>query len=1055
MEQIFKPIIFQDPVIMDNPSSWIGHIPFAFWLVDACSPKTFVELGMHAGNSYFAFCQAVKELKKETKCFAVDTWCGDKQAGYYGEDVYQSVKRHNRKNYVDFSRLIRSTFDDALAQFDDGTVDLLHIDGLHTYEAVKHDFESWSPKLSDQGVVLFHDVCVRDNDFGVYKLWDEIKNNYPAFLFEHAYGLGVLAVGSKPESAVINFITQEKTEGEKTRKLFEKLGSELLQRRRVINLENDLAELKQQLVAKDHLLVARGQLLAVKGQELAAKVQQLVAKDQQLTAKDQQLEARDAHLSAKDFEIAVRDKHIAAYEQQAKVIFASTSWRVTAPLRGVSSLLRTGLNKSRKLVGLSLRLIFRFLPLPASRKQQLRVRFFKVRYSLSNFFKRPLHPSALPQTEGLPEVGVDFTQKLSFTAVSDPLVSIIIPVYGAFEYTYRCLKSILSVPSKSSYEIVVVDDCSPDDTLEWLKNISGIRVLKNERNSGFIRSCNRGAEVAKGKYILFLNNDTAFCPGCLDELIETFHDIPKAGLVGSKLIYPDGRLQEAGGIIWQDGSGWNYGRDDDPFRPQYNYLRDVDYCSGACIMVPRRLFHDLGCFDERYAPAYYEDTDLAFTIREAGFRVLYQPLSQVIHFEGVSSGTNLNDGVKAYQLENSKKFRHKWQGVLDENHSSGLDPELAKERCVSKRMLIIDICTPTPDKDSGSVDVESYIKIIISLGYKITFIPADNFSHLENYTQDLQRIGVECLYAPYDTEVYAHLKQRGREYDVVMLYRANFAVRFLADVQTYCPDAAVVFNTVDLHYLRLERQAEIENSKKLRNEALRLKNIELDIMAKADKTIVLSHAEVELLQSEGVDVTKISVIPLIREIPGLKEDYQGRKDIVFVGGFQHEPNVDAMRYFVKDIWPLIRKKMPDVEMHIVGSRMPDEIGQLAGNGVHAVGFVADLAEYFDSCRLSVAPLRYGAGLKGKVGASLAYGLPCVATEVAVEGSGMVEGVHVLVENDPLRFANAVCKLYRDEVLWSSLSSAGLTFVQENYSYDAGKRKLGALLDELSKKASKI
>ncbi|NOT96983.1 MAG: glycosyltransferase family 2 protein, partial [Nitrospira sp.] len=221
-----------------------------------------------------------------------------------------------------------------------------------------------------------------------------------------------------------------------------------------------------------------------------------------------------------------------------------------------------------------------------------------------------------------------------------PTVSIIIPVFNKPLYTYTCLRSILTSKPNQSYEVIVVDDASRDDTGEMLRAIQGIRVIRHKDNQGFIRSCNAGANIARGRYILFLNNDTIVEMNWLDELVRTFLTFPLAGLVGAKLIYPNGKLQEAGGVIWNDGSGWNYGRYDDPDKPEYSYLREVDYCSGACIMLPRELFWAVGGFDELFAPAYGEDSDLAFKVRQAGRKVLYQPESEVIHFEGVSSGTD-------------------------------------------------------------------------------------------------------------------------------------------------------------------------------------------------------------------------------------------------------------------------------------------------------------------------------------------------------------------------------------------------------------------------------
>jgi SAM-dependent methyltransferase len=517
--------------------------------------------------------------------------------------------------------------------------------------------------------------------------------------------------------------------------------------------------------------------------------------------------------------------------------------------------------------------------------------------------------------------------------------------------------------------------------------------------------------------------------------------------VGAKLIYPDGRLQEAGGIVWQDGAPWNMGRAGDRRLPELDYRRPVDFCSGAAIAVPADVFKDAGGFDAVFAPAYGEDVDLALRLRSRGFDVLYQPRAEVVHIEGATAGTSTRSGVKAHQVANLERLRARWRIPLRAHRPEGEEPDLEKDRGVTRRALFVDLFTPRPDQDAGSLDAVHWMRSLAALGYKVTLAPAVDFRHAGPYTAALQREGIECVYAPRHASAEALVEARGNEFDLVVFYRFEAADLLMRAVRRHAPQAKRLLGLCDLAHLRLARKAELTGAGGDARAARVAKLRELLACADSDATFTPSRYEKDLLQQE-LPGTEVLVCPLVQEIHAPGNGFGARSGVGFVGGYRHAPNVDAVSFFVREVLPLVLAEEPGLRFLVAGSHMPPEIARIEHPSVDVLGHVEDLAAFFERIRLSVAPIRFGAGVKGKVAASLAAGVPVVGTTVALEGMALGPREGALAADTPAEMAREIVRVHRDEALWSELSARGLARARVEYSTEAGDRNVAAAVVRL-------
>src|SRR6185437_5062398 len=342
------------------------------------------------------------------------------------------------------------------------------------------------------------------------------------------------------------------------------------------------------------------------------------------------------------------------------------------------------------------------------------------------------------------------------------VVSVVVATFDKIGYTLRCLASMARNLPDTPIEVIVVDDASPDPDVERLSRVRGIRLVVNQANLGFLRSCNATARLARGEFVFFLNNDTQVLPGWLDPMVALMRARADAGAVGCKLLFPDGRLQEAGAIVWDNATGLTFGRGDDPEKPAYDYVREVDYASGAALLVRAELFARLGGFDERFAPAYCEDSDLGFRIREAGLKVLYQPRSRVVHFEGVTNGTDLTQGIKRFNEVNQPKLRAKWSHQLTaEHYPPDTHVSRACERGRNRRMVLVL---------AGHAPPADLLRLLVEGGLMV------KFGSLERAVDRavLQELGVEVLHEGA-AGVRAWLATHRAELDAAILTDATAA----------------------------------------------------------------------------------------------------------------------------------------------------------------------------------------------------------------------------------------------------------------------------------------
>jgi GT2 family glycosyltransferase len=624
----------------------------------------------------------------------------------------------------------------------------------------------------------------------------------------------------------------------------------------------------------------------------------------------------------------------------------------------------------------------------------------------------------------------------------EPKVSIIIPVYNQLAYTLACVTSLYESDPSTTLEVIIADDCSNDGTREIFKEFAPwIKMVRTSRNLGFLRNCNHAAKTAKGEFIAFLNNDMVVLPGWLDSLVSTFVVDPECGMVGSKLLNLDGTLQEAGGIFWNDGSAWNYGRGQNPTSHEFNYKKEVDYCSGASICLRKEVWDAVDGFDEIYAPAYCEESDLAFRLRARGLKTIYQPRSVGVHLEGVSCGTDTAHGIKAYQVTNLEKFQNRWSDILKKEHFPNAEQVfLARDRSAKKRhMLFVDHYLPRPDFDAGSKQMATYLQLFVEMGFQISFWP-DNLGYDKEYAHPLEELGIEVISCNGGLITFEQwIKKNGQHLDVAFLVRPYIALKYINGLKENS-NASIVYYGVDIHFIRTKGELILNpTDQALIARVANEESVETECWEKADITLYPSFEECQYIR-EHFPTTKTDLLPLYcksdEEISAAKTttEFSKRSGILFVGGFAHSPNKDGILWFYNEILPLIREILPNLSLTIAGSNPPAEVRRLESKFIKVTGHVSgkQLSAFYENHRAAIAPLRFGGGVKGKVVESLLNGLPIVTTSIGSQGL-CNPGKALSIGYSEQDFCEKVIALHQSENKWIEQRKSGIKYFEDNFS----------------------
>ncbi|KXV18071.1 glycosyltransferase [Gluconobacter oxydans] len=629
---------------------------------------------------------------------------------------------------------------------------------------------------------------------------------------------------------------------------------------------------------------------------------------------------------------------------------------------------------------------------------------------------------------------------LDFTVHGVPEISVLMVVYDRVALTAQALAS-LRANYAGAIQLILVDSGSHDQTRHIGRMVRGATILRYRYNIGYLLGCNLALEKAEAPFVLYLNNDIRLYPDAIVNALKRLRSEAAIGAVGGKLIRTNMRLQEAGSIIWRDGATYGYLREDDPNLTTANFVRDVDYCSAAFLMVRTTLLRRLGGYDPRYIPAYFEDADLCVRILKAGMRIVYDPDVVIEHLEFGSSGAA---GSHALIRGNLKTFSRLQRDFLRHQQPAHIrNAVLAREHRVSqrKRILFIEDRLPLRRLGSGYVRSNDIIHETTALGYQVTVFPVlprdqtaiDLFGDFPETVE---------LIVDRDLSSFADfIQERVGYYDLVWIGRTHNLARLLPllnESSRYLPSAGPILDTEVIATPRTLERIRVLDLPEPDISFDDMLQQELDCARFCQQIIAVTSHDADLVRRAGYE--NVSVLGHELQLQPTPAPFETRHSILFFGAIHDEgaPNHDSLVWFVDSVLPILDRVLPpDVHFTIAGYVGPDvDMTVFSTNSrVEIVGPVGDPRELFDRHRVFVAPTRFAGGIPFKVHEAASYGLPQVVTTLLQEEVGWTDGAEILAapSDDPEAFAAAVERLYQDAELWETLRAGALAAVERDCS----------------------